>query len=212
MKKITVVVVDDHKLVREMWEQMFAVTENIEMTGQSGEFDEGIEMIRARQPDIVLLDINLSAASGFDAVPLIRQQSPATHIIGVSMNNQPAYAKKMLKLGAKGYITKNSSFDEILTAIEEVMKGKLYVCGEIKHILSEEMIQEPNDKPTVSDLTKRETEIVMLIKKGLSSKEIGMHLDISLRTAEVHRHNILKKMNLKNTASLVNFINSSGPF
>lgn len=209
MKKITVVIVDDHKLVREMWRELFSRHENLEMVGESGQFQEAIDLIRDKRPDIVLLDINLSQASGFDAVPLIRKYAPGTRIITVSMHSQPAYAKKMLQLGVKGYVTKNSSRQEIFQAIEAVMEGKKYVCTEIKDIISEQMLKDEAAGPDVKDLSLREIEIIRLIKEGLSSKEIAAHLNISVRTAEVHRHNILKKLQLKNTAALINFINTT---
>ena len=214
MKKITLAIIDDHKLIREMWSKIFSSRNEsgsyqIEITGESGAIDEAIEMIKIKRPDIVLLDINLEKSSGLDAVPLIRKISPGTRIIGVSMHNQPAYAKKMLQLGAKGYVTKNSSHHEIFKAIEEVMKGNLYVCAEIKNILSDQMLNIEPAGSSVKDLSFREIEIVKLIKEGLSSKEISAKLNISTRTVEVHRHNILKKLKLKNTASLINFINTS---
>ena len=209
MKKITIVVVEDHQLVREMWSELFAKNEGVEVIGESGVFDEAIEMIKTKRPNIVLLDINLPQASGFDAVPLIRKFSPGTKVIAVSMHSQPAYAKKMLQLGAKGYITKNSSRQEILTAIEEVMKDHKYICAEIKDILSEQLLTEEQAGPNLSDLSLREIEIIKLIKEAWSSKEIAAKLNISVRTAEVHRHNILKKLQLKNTAALISFINST---
>jgi two-component system invasion response regulator UvrY len=209
MKKITVVIVDDHKLIREMWANMFVVNSDVEITGESGSLDEAIEMIRIKRPDIVLLDINLSKGSGLDAVPLIQKFSPGTRIIVVSMHNQPAYAKKMLKLGAKAYVTKNSSHKEILKAIEEVMKGSVYVCSEIKDILSDQLLRNDTNEPDIKDLSSREIEIIKFIKIGLSSKEIAVKLEISTKTVEAHRHNILKKLKLKNTSSLINFINTT---
>lgn len=209
MKKTTVIVVDDHQLVREMWRELFAKNADIEVIGESGVFDEAIEMVKSKRPDIVLLDINLSQASGFDAVPLIRKFAPGTRVIAVSMHSQPAYAKKMLKLGAKGYVTKNSSREEMLKAITEVMNGRTYVCMEIRTIISEQMLTDEPAGPDVKDLSLREIEIIKLIKEGLSSKEIAAQLNISVRTAEVHRHNILKKLQLKNTAALINFINTT---
>lgn len=206
MKKISVFVVDDHKLVREMWSELFSRNNEIEVIGESGDFEEAIKMIKEKRPDIVLLDINLAQASGFDAVPLIRKFAPASLIIAVSMHCQPAYAKKMLQLGAKGYLTKNSSRNEILMAVHEVMAGRKYVCEEIRNIITEQML---NDDPGsgVENLSLREIEVIRLIKEGNSSKEIASILEISVRTAEVHRHNILKKLQLKNTAALINFIN-----
>ena len=124
MNKITVVVVEDHQLVREMWVQLFAGKKEIEVVGESGTFADAIEMIKTKRPDVVLLDINLPESSGLDAVPLIRKFAPGSRIIAVSMHNQPAYTKKMLQLGALGYVTKNSSHEEIFKAIESVLKGK----------------------------------------------------------------------------------------
>ncbi|MEO7922903.1 MAG: response regulator transcription factor [Chitinophagaceae bacterium] len=209
MNKISVVIVEDHQLVREMWLQLFADKNEIAVVGATGGFDEAIEMIKTKRPDVVLLDINLPGASGMDAVPLIRKFAPGAKIIAVSMHNQPAYAKKMLQLGARGYVTKNSSHEEIFTAIDAVMNGKTYVCMEIKNILSDQALQDEPTGPNIKGLSLREIEIIKLIKEGLSSKEIAATLHISIRTAEVHRHNILKKLALKNTASLINFINTT---
>ena len=209
MKKITIGIMDDHKLIREMWVKMFAGNSEYEVTGESGTLENGIEMVRSKRPDILLLDINLSNASGMDAVPEVRKISPGTKIIAVSMHDKPAYAKKMLKLGAKAYVTKNSSHEEIFKAIEEVLNGRVYVCAEIKDRLSDQLLQGDEDEPNLKDLSFREIEVIKLIKEGLFSKEMSLRLKISVRTVEVHRHNILKKLKLKNTASLINFISTT---
>ena len=128
------------------------------------------------------------------------------------MHSQPAYAKKMLQVGAKGYVTKNSSREEMFKAIMEVFRGNKYVCDEIKTILSEQLLDENQDTPSINTLTEREIQIINHIREGMSSKEIASKLDISLKTVEVHRHNILKKLKLKNSASLVNFINSNAGY
>jgi two-component system, NarL family, invasion response regulator UvrY len=207
--KTTIIVVDDHKLVREMWQELFARTHDIEVIGESGQFNEAIDLIKLKRPNIVLLDINLSHASGFDAVPLISKFSPGTKVIAVSMHSQPAYAKKMLQLGARGYVTKNSSREEMLTAIEAVKNGKKYICSEIKDIIADNLINGNVTEPGVKELSMRELEVIKYLKEGLSSKEIGIKMFISIRTVEVHRHNILKKLQIKNTAGLINYINQS---
>ncbi len=212
MKRTSIVIVDDHKLIREMWVQMFAARSDLEVVGESGEFEQALQLIRNKRPEIILLDINLPPHSGMDAVPVIRKNVPGAKIIAVSMHNQPAYAKKMLQLGAKAYITKNSSQKEILFAIDEVINGRKYVCTEIKDKLSDLVLTDDDTQPDGKDLSLREIEIIKLIKEGFSSKEIAEKLFISVRTAEVHRHNILKKLQLKNTAALVAFINNSSLF
>jgi DNA-binding NarL/FixJ family response regulator len=167
---------------------------------------QAVETIQTKRPDIVLLDINLSSESGFDAIPLIRKYAPATRIIGMSMHSQPAYARKMIKMGASAYITKNSPRHEIFNAIEEVRAGRIYICSEIKNILSEQTFQSDDARPDLNSLSMREMEIIDLIREGYSSKEIAAKLWISVKTVEVHRYNVLKKLNLKNSAALVNFI------
>ncbi len=209
MNKATIVVVDDHKMIREMWMQMFASHPTAEVIGESGEYNEAIQLILAKRPDIVLLDINLPPHSGMDAVPILRKHVPGVKIIAVSMHNQPAYAKKMIQLGAKAYVTKNSSQKEMFKAVEEVLHGRTFICSEIKEKISELFVKGEEVVHDVKGLSLREIEIIKLIQNGLSSKEIATHLSISVRTAEVHRHNILKKLHLKNTAALINFINNN---
>ena len=125
------------------------------------------------------------------------------------MHNQPAYVKKMIQLGAKGYVTKNSSHEEMFKAIGEVMNGRIFICAEIKNILSDQALHSELNEPAVKHLSLREIEIIKLIKEGQSSKEISSTLKIATRTVDVHRHNILKKLKLKNTASLINYINTT---
>jgi len=209
MKKTTVAIVDDHKLIREMWTKMFAGNKQINITGESGTLSGAYKMIKLKKPDIVLLDINFPNGSGFDAVSRIKKFSPRSRIIAVTMYNHPAYAQKMLELGAKGYVTKNSSYKEIFTAIEKVMKGSVYACTEIKKILSDQALGKQKKRPDIKSLSSRELEIIKYIKSGLSSKEIGVELGISKKTVEVHRHNIFKKLKLKNLPSLLNFINTT---
>lgn len=129
----------------------------------------------------------------------------------MSMHSMPVYARRILQSGASGYVTKNSSKEELFEALVEVEKGNKYICEEVKNILAHQELEEsPEAGPDLNLLSKRELEVVQLIKEGLSSKEIAQKLDLSLKTVEVHRYNILKKLNLKNTAALVNFINSQG--
>ena len=208
MKKISIMIVDDHTLIRETWSFLLGKNENFDVVAECGEGERAIELARDKRPDVVLLDINMAPMSGFDVLKMIRKYSPGSKIIGVSMHSQPAYAKKMLRLGAKGYVTKNSPRQEMLEAIAEVSKNNTYICQEVKNILSDQLLNGDQVNPDINNLSDREMQIVRALKEGLSSKEIASELNISLKTVEVHRHNILKKLKLKNTVSLINFINS----
>ncbi len=210
MGPITILLVDDHKLIRESWAFILNDDPRFKVIGDTDNVDEAVEFTRGENPDIVLMDINMTPVNGFDATKLVRKYSPTTKVIGISMHSMPAYARKMLQMGAMGYVTKNSSKNELMTAIVEVNDGKKYICEEIKNILAQQELEENGDKNDLNSLSRRELDIVKLIKDGLSSKEIALKLDISIKTVEVHRYNILKKLNLKNTAALVNFINTQG--
>jgi DNA-binding NarL/FixJ family response regulator len=169
---------------------------------------KSIELVKTKKPDVVIMDINIQPLSGIDATKLVRKESPGSKIIGVSMHNQPSFAKRMLKNGATGYVTKSSNRNEMFEAIIAVSSGEKYICKEIQENLSKQIFVD-DDTPDISKLSEREIDVLKHIKDGLSSKEIAEKLFLSSRTVEVHRSNILKKLNLKNTASLLKFIHNS---
>ncbi len=212
MSKINILIADDHKLIRETWSYILNSDSRFQVVGECGDAQEAVELARSKRPHVVLMDINMTPFSGLEATQRIRKISPGSKVIGVSMHSQPAYAKKMLQMGARGYVTKNSSKEEMIKAILEVNSGNKYICDEIKTIISEQLLEEKEDSPNINALTEREMQIINFIKEGLSSKEIATSLNISLKTVEVHRHNILKKLKLKNSASLVNFINTNATY
>ena len=210
MEKITILLVDDHKLIRDSWSFILNSDPRFLVIGETSSGEEAIEIAREKRPNIILMDVNMSPVNGFDATKQIHKISPESRIIAVSMHTMPAYAKRMLQLGAMGYVTKNSSKEEMIGAIIEVRNGKKYICEEVKNILAQQELDETGEEGDLNNLSRRELDIIKLIKEGLSSKEIAQQLDISLKTVEVHRYNVLKKLKLKNTAALVNFINAKG--
>jgi len=208
MEKITILLVDDHKLIRDSWSFILNSDPRFQVIGETPSAEQALDIAREKKPMIILMDINMTPVNGFEATKMIRKFSPATKVIGMSMHSMPAYARRMLQMGAMGYVTKNSSKDELMRAITEVNEGRKYVCEEVKNILAQQELVEDGGPPDMNVLSRREIDVVQLIKEGMSSKEIGVKLGISLKTVEVHRYNILKKLSLKNTASLVNFINA----
>ncbi len=208
MEKLSILLVDDHKLIRDSWSFILNSDPRFMVIGETSSGEEAIEIVRTKNPAIILMDVNMTPLNGFEATEKIHRMSPGTKVIAVSMHTMPAYAKRMLQLGAMGYVTKNSSKDEMINAIVEVSKGKKYICEEVKNILAYQETDEVSYE--LNSLSRRELDIINLIKKGFSSREIGLQLELSLKTVEVHRYNLLKKLKLKNTAALVNFINAKG--
>lgn len=210
MGKITLLLIDDHKLIRESWSIILNADARFEVVGETNDVDTAFMLVKAKKPDIILMDINMFPVNGFDATKIILREEPQASVVAISMHALPAYARRMFQMGAKGYVTKNSSKEEFVLALLEVKAGNKFICEEIKNIVAQQELEEGGGHPDMSALSKREIEVVQLIKEGMSSKEIAKSLNISLKTVEVHRYNILRKLKLKNTASLVNFINAQG--
>jgi len=208
-KKTSIIIFDDHNLVAEMWSELINSDDRFAVVAICNDTSEkSLEIVKTKRPDVVILDINILPLSGIDATKIIKKHSPGTKVIGVSMHNQPSFAKRMLKNGALGYVTKSSQKTEMFEAIQTVVSGKIYVCKEIQENLAKQVFED-DETPDISKLSEREVEILKYIKDGLASKEIAEKLFLSTRTVEVHRSNILKKLNLKNTASLLKFIHNS---
>lgn len=212
MEKITILITDDHRLLRETWGLVLNSNPEFSVVAECENAEEAIETAKNLRPDIVIMDINLPGMNGIETTEQIRKYSPGSKILGVSLHRQPEYARKMMKAGAAGYLTKNSSKEELFLAVEEIHAGRKYICEDIKNILSAQVLHEDITNNGLNTLSGREIEIIVEIKKGLSSKEISGVLNISSKTVEVHRHNILKKLRMKNVASLVNFINNQPEF
>ena len=210
MEKISILLADDHQLIRETWKYILDADPRFTVVGTAENGEQAIELAMNTRPKVVLMDINMHEMSGFEATKQIKKVSPGSKVIGVSMHSMPAYAKKMLSLGASGYVTKNSSKSDLIKAIIEVNEGKISICDEVKNIITTHELEPDTPKQDINSLSKRELEVVQFIKKGLSSKEISGQISVSIKTVEVHRYNILKKLALPNSAALVNFVNQYG--
>ncbi len=207
-KKIKIVIADDHLLIAETWATLINMDPDFEVVKVFNNTQTLVEEISEIKPDIAILDININPFSGIEATKMIRSLAPGTKIIGVSMHNQPSFAKKMMRNGAMGYITKSSNKNEMYEAIRSVMRGEKFICAEIQRNITNQVLMDDDDNK-LSRLTEREIEIIKLIKNGCTNKEIAEKLFLSPRTVETHRARILKKLELKNSLSLVKYINDS---
>jgi DNA-binding NarL/FixJ family response regulator len=207
-EEIKVLIVDDHQLIREAWTAILQMTNRIKVIGTAETAEEAYEICAVYRPEVVLMDINLKNSNGFDATEKICNSLPKTRVIGLSLHEDVALVKKFLSKGAKGYLSKNTSREELVAAIDAVMNDKIYLAADIKEKFINQIID--NDKPAEKELTNKEIEIVTLISQGFTSKEIAEKIYISVRTVETHRHNILKKLNIPNAAQLSSWAKDKG--
>lgn len=210
MAKIRVLMVDDYRLVMEAWATILASDGRFEVVGQAYNATEAYTMASEKQPDVVVVDINLNPAESVEIIRMVGRYSPLSRVIGVAGHSFPAYAKKMIQAGAKGYITRNSPKEELIAALLSVRNGIQYICEDVKQEIMEEQFRLSNTPGGLRRLTRTELEIIQVIKEGLSSREIALKFHISIKTVEVHRYNILRKLNIRNVAALVNFVNAQG--
>jgi DNA-binding NarL/FixJ family response regulator len=206
---IDVIIVDDHKLITEAWTNLLDKFEGINVVGIADNATDAYELAMLLKPHIVLMDIQLKASNGLDATQMICNSLPKTRVIGLSLHDDISYVKKFLTLGARGYLTKNTSKNELVQAIKLVNQGEIYIAMELKDRYFTSLLNIDNQE-SKKELTFKEIEIVKLISKGHTSKEIGEKIFISPRTVETHRHNILKKLNIPNAAQLSTWANEKG--
>jgi two-component system invasion response regulator UvrY len=200
--------IDDHTLIRESWRSLLFTIANLEIVAECGDGRMAGELAKDKRPDVVLLDINMQPLDGFEVLKIIRKVSPLSKIIGLTMRSEPANVKKFLRLGGKGYVTKNSPREELIHAIEDVNKGNTYICSEVKALLVQKPMEGDSTAPDLSSLSDSELKVLSLLCGGESSKDIAVKFGIAVKTVEVHRHNILKKLKVKNTIALILYVKS----
>ena len=208
-ENIKILIVDDHNLIVEAWTNILNAVDGYLVCGSCDTAEEALTLTHRYRPDIVLMDINLKGGTGFEATDNIMNQIPKTKIIGLSIHDDLSIVKKIFAKGAKGYLTKNSSKTELIASIKKVYNNEVFVCDEIKDRFFNSALNE-DDSNSKKDLTSKEIDIIRYISKGMTSKEIGDILKISHRTVETHRHNILKKLDIPNSALLTSWAKDKG--
>ena len=210
---IRVVLADDHVFVRDGIKSLLENEANIEVVGEATDGLEALKIVETEQPDLLILDIRMPNLTGIEVVEKLRSQNNFVKIVMLSMHESEEYVLKSIRAGADGYLLKGSSKEEFLKAVHTVANGGKYFSGDISSILIGQLsnpVPASETKQTLEEdmmITKREKEILKLLLSGKGNKEIAEALDISKRTAEVHRFNLMKKLKVKNLMELSNKAN-----
>jgi len=203
MKKIKVFLVDDHKLFRHGLSLLMENENGIMITGEAENGEQFCESIENQQPDVVLMDIEMPVMDGFKATEIACKRFPDLKVISLTMFGEEHYHLKMIEAGAKGFILKNSDIEEVIKAIKTVYNGGTYFSPEILYNVVKNIQEVKKETAFPIHLSQREKEVLELICRGFANTEIASELNISKRTVEKHRSNILEKTQTHNTASLV---------
>jgi DNA-binding NarL/FixJ family response regulator len=202
---ITVLIVDDHELLRTGLRSRLEREPGIAVVGEADTAERAIIMARKLQPDLVLLDLLLPRKSGYEAIPELVAVAPQARILVVSSQAAPSSVRRALTAGASGYLPKRASDRELVTAIRHVAGGGGYVEPE----LGARLVRD-NGSPALEPLSERERDIVQLLALGYTNQEIGKKLFISVRTVDTHRAHIMRKLQLETRAELVMFALANG--
>jgi DNA-binding NarL/FixJ family response regulator len=197
---IRLFIVDDHPVVIEGIHSLVQNEKDIEWVGQAMNAQSCLGFFVNNTANIVLMDINLPDMNGVDLCGLMKEKYPGIFILGLSTFNQGLYIKKMIENGASGYILKNSSKEELLKAIHAVCDGDMYFSGEVGEALK---LYQQSSQVELPVLSRREKEVLGLIAEGYTNPQIAEKLFVSQFTVDSHRKNLITKLNVKNTASLI---------
>lgn len=211
MTRVTIILADDHKLVRQGMNSLLSAQPGFEVIGEANNGQDALKMIETLSPDIAILDVMMPALNGIEAAKLAHQRGTKTKIIFLSMHTNAIYAVRALQSGGLAYVLKDSDFSEILQAIENVLDGRRYLSTAIADEVFEILLNADAEKDdTLNMLSPREREILQLIAEGNTNAAVAEKLTLSVRTVESHRSNITKKLRLTSHTDLVKYAINKG--
>jgi two-component system, NarL family, response regulator NreC len=206
MNKIRCLVVDDHVLLRQGVRRLLEGEPDFEVLADVGSASEAVEKVLQFRPDIVLLDIGMSGLSSFDAVRVMRKESPATRIVFLTMYEDEDYMMQCFKAGASGYVLKDTPVPELFGALREVFHGGTYFSPRVLGRVVEDLRLRPTSRTRGNSiLTPREREVVKLLAEGNSVRQVADLLGLSAKTVEAHKFNLMRKLDIHNKAQLVTY-------
>jgi DNA-binding NarL/FixJ family response regulator len=202
-----VLIVDDHPVFRFGMAQLISQEEDLLVCGEASSPFGALELMRASKPDIAIVDVSLQGANGIDLLKRMKSEKPRLPVLMVSMHDETLYPLRALRAGAGGYVTKRAATAEVVTAVRQVLAGKIYLGAE----LAERLILKSLDNggkhtgSPVDPLSDRELEVLHLVGRGLSTRDIAQQLNLSIKTVESHRANIKMKLGCKDGSEMVRF-------
>jgi DNA-binding NarL/FixJ family response regulator len=206
MKPIRVLLVDDHQLVRAGVQALLRDLAGVEVVGEAGDGREALRLIAAHRPDVVLMDIMMPSMNGLEATARIVKEHPGTRVIMLSVNASEEYVLQSLRAGAAGYLLKNITPAELETAIRAVARGERYLTTAVsRHVIDAYLERDCPESTSLERLTPRQREVLQLVAEGATTKEIGRKLGVSVKTAEMHRSQLMDALGIHDVAGLVRY-------
>jgi two-component system response regulator NreC len=208
MEQISLLLVDDHEVVRTGLRMLLENQPNIKIVGEASTGLQAIELVDSIHPDVVIMDITLPDISGIEATRRLRQSHPDLPVVALTIHEDEQYFFEMLQAGASAYVPKRAAPEDLMNAIHAVINGEVYIYPSLAKLLVADFLSRANEdinKATVDGLTPREQEVLAVLADGLSNDEIAEKLAISRHTVARHRENVMRKLNLHSRSELVKY-------
>lgn len=201
---LRLLLVDDHKLILDGLKSLISKQPDLQVVGEAGDGFKAVSLVRELLPDIVIMDVSMPEVNGCDATRQIISEFPDVKVIALSMHSDRRFVLEMLKAGASGYMLKDCAFEELTRAISAVWKGQTYLSPQVAGVIVGDFINQKGikERSAISQLSEREREVLKLMSEGHSTKEIASNFNLSIKTIETHRKNIMDKLGIRNIAAL----------
>ena len=203
----TILLVDDHRIVREGLRTLLGQQPDLAVVGEAADGRDAVTQACLLRPDVIVMDIAMPELNGVEATRLILAELPAVRIVALSMYADRRFVAEILRAGALGYVLKDGAFEELALAIRTVTEGKTYLSPSIAGLVVEELVRrtETPGSPSLGGLTPRERQVLKLLADGMRPREIAQELSISAKTVEVHKQNLMNKLEIHSAAELTRF-------
>jgi len=208
MKKIRILLVDDHTILRDGICSLLKEYPDMEVVGEAADGKNALNLVKELSPDMVIMDISMPDLNGIEATRKILADYPHIKVMALSMHYDKHFVSEIFKAGASGYLLKDCAFDEMAHAIRMIIDNKTYVNSQIASLVVESLMSDSprsHNKHAFSLLTEREKEVLQLIAEGKSTKQIASNLNVSTKTIESHRRQVMGKLNIRNIADLTKY-------
>jgi DNA-binding NarL/FixJ family response regulator len=201
----SILLVDDHPIMRDGISQLIALQPDLEVCGEAGSASDALKFLQKETPDLAIVDISLKDINGIELIKEIKSHSHAFPILVLSMHPETLYAERAIRAGARGYIMKHEPAEKLLQAIRRVLKGKIYLSTEMSESMLDMLLSEKQDDsgPLINRLSDRELEVFTLVGKGLKPRQIAEKMFLSIKTIETYSLRIKQKLNLKDSSQML---------
>jgi DNA-binding NarL/FixJ family response regulator len=213
MKRIAVLLVDDHTVVRQGLRALLESERDLEVVGEAENGRQAVRLAKKIMPDVVVMDVAMPVLNGIEATRQISKELPSTKVLGLTSYGDDEYVTQLMQAGASGFLSKQTAADDLLKAIRQVKDGKTYFSPSIAKRLRDQrgaFLANGHHAAKAGELTSRESEVLQLIAEGFANKQVAAELSISIKTVEKHRQQVMNKLNIHDVAGLTRYAISKG--